>query len=108
MADIDDSDDSDDLDMATGQLPAGWTLEEIRDVSGDPGAVVLGTDHVVTWRGWPDEDELLHPEIVLRFHGLCLVKPVNDEDWYMGSLNDDGSADCWSAYGDLNEALRGL
>jgi hypothetical protein len=36
------------------------------------------------------------------------VKPVNDDDWYMGSLYDDGSIDCWSAYGDLHEALRGL
>ena len=50
----------------------------------------------------------LHPEIILGFHGLCLVKPVSDEDWYMGTLNDDGSVDCWSAYGDLYEALRGL
>ncbi|MEV6181750.1 hypothetical protein [Streptomyces sp. NPDC052015] len=26
----------------------------------------------------------------------------------MGSLNDNGSVTCWSAYGDLHEALRGL
>ncbi|WP_302851731.1 hypothetical protein [Streptomyces lunaelactis] len=44
---------------------------------------------------------------MLGFHSLCLVKPVNDE-WYMGSLNDDGSIDCWSAYGDLRQALLGL
>ncbi|MGW7018646.1 hypothetical protein ACWGGS_04745 [Streptomyces decoyicus] len=44
----------------------------------------------------------------MGFHDLCLVKPVNDEDWYMGSLNDDGSIDCWTAYSDLYEALRGL
>lgn len=48
------------------------------------------------------------PEIVLGFHGLCLVKPVDDDDWYMGSLYEDGSIDCWTAYGDLYEALRGL
>lgn len=42
------------------------------------------------------------------FGKLCLVKPANDDDWYMGSLNDDGSAVCWSAYSDLYEALRGL
>lgn len=53
-------------------------------------------------------NELLHPEIILGFHRLCLVKPFTNEDWYMGSLNDDGSVDCWSAYGDLYEALRGL
>ncbi|MGW7259012.1 hypothetical protein [Streptomyces sp. NPDC054834] len=92
--------------MAGGQLPAGWTLEEIREVSGDREATPLGTDRVVM--GWPAQGERLHPEIVLGFHGLCLVKAVNDDDWYMGSLNDDGSVTCWSAYGDLYEALRGL
>ena len=51
---------------------------------------------------------MLHPEIVLGFHGLCLVKPVHDDDWYMGSLYEDGSIDCWGAYDDLYEALRGL
>ncbi|WP_051370461.1 hypothetical protein [Streptomyces sp. 142MFCol3.1] len=92
--------------MAGRQLPAGWTLEEIREVSGDREATPLDTDRVVL--GWPSQDERLHPEIVLGFHGLCLVKAVNDDDWYMGSLNDDGSVICWSAYGDLYEALRGL
>ncbi|MFJ2832870.1 hypothetical protein ACIPC1_35865 [Streptomyces sp. NPDC087263] len=94
--------------MADGQLPAGWTLEGIRKVSGDRGATALDTDRVVTWLGWPAKDERLCPEIVLGFHGLCLLKPVNDEDWYMGSLNDDGSIGCWCAYDDLHEALRGL
>ncbi|SOD77339.1 hypothetical protein SAMN06272781_5213 [Streptomyces sp. 1222.2] len=47
-------------------------------------------------------------EIVLGFHSLCLVKPVDDDDWYMGSLCDDGSIDCWTTYGDLYEALHGL
>lgn len=90
------------------QLPTGWTLEEIRNVSGDREATALDTNRVVTWLGWPAPDEQLCPEIVLGFHQLCLVKPVNDDDWYMGSLNDNGSVDCWSAYEDLFEALRGL
>lgn len=46
--------------------------------------------------------------LVLGFHGLCLVKPIHDDGWYMGSLYDDGSIDCWTAYDDLYEALRGL
>ncbi|MET7369466.1 hypothetical protein ABZS61_27115 [Streptomyces sp. NPDC005566] len=87
-------------------LPAGWTLEEIRDVSGDRGAVPLDTDRVVT--GWPDQDERLRPEIVLDFHGLCIVKAADDPLWYMGSLTEDGSVICWSIYDDLHEALRGL
>ncbi|MFI6960801.1 hypothetical protein [Streptomyces sp. NPDC050255] len=97
--------------MTRGKLPAGWTLEEIRRVSGDREAVALDADRpvksVVTFSRYA-ENERLHPEIVLGFHGLCLVKPVDDEDWYMGSLYDDGSVDCWSAYSDLYEALRGL
>ncbi|MEV5281668.1 hypothetical protein [Streptomyces sp. NPDC052811] len=36
------------------------------------------------------------------------MKVANDNDWYMGSLNDDGSVICWSIYDDLYEALRGL
>ncbi|MFC9845984.1 hypothetical protein ACFWFF_04745 [Streptomyces sp. NPDC060223] len=95
--------------MADRQLPEGWTLEEIRKVSGDREATVLGTDRVVTWLGGPTaQDERLCPDIVLGFHGLSLVKPVEDDAWYMGSLNDDGSIDCWCAYDDLHEALRGL
>jgi hypothetical protein len=92
--------------MTGRQLPAGWTPEKIRKVSGDWEAASLDTDRVVT--GWPAQGERLHPEIILGFHRLCLVKAVNDDDWYMGSLNDDGSITCWSAYGDLYEALRGL
>ncbi|MFE9440740.1 hypothetical protein ACFYO2_17350 [Streptomyces sp. NPDC006602] len=71
--------------MAGVQLPAGWTLEEIRDVSGNRESVALDTDRVVALVGGPGEGERLHPEIVLGFHGLRLVKPVNDEDWCMGS-----------------------
>ncbi|MDQ1046906.1 hypothetical protein [Streptomyces sp. V4I2] len=58
--------------------------------------------------GWPAQDERLQPEIVLGFGGLCLVKAVNDDHWYMGSLNDDGSVICWSVYDNLYEALRSL
>jgi hypothetical protein len=94
--------------MTGAQLPAGRTLEQIRDVSGDREAMLLSADRAVTWLGRPGRDERLCPQIVLGFHELCLVKPVNDEDWYMGSLKEDGGVDCWSAYGSLYEALRGL
>lgn len=87
-------------------LPAGWTLAEIRDVSGDREAVPLDIDRVVT--GWPDQEAQLRPEIILGFHELCIVKAADDALWYMGSLNDDGSVICWSIYDDLYEALRGL
>lgn len=94
--------------MADAQLPPGWTLQQIRDVSGDQEAVALDPDRAAKWVAFGVADEVLQPEIVLGFHGLCLVKPVHDDDWYMGSLYDDGSIDCWAAYADLREALRGL
>ncbi|MFF0715894.1 hypothetical protein ACWEVM_09510 [Streptomyces bauhiniae] len=92
--------------MTDTRLPEGWTLQRIRDVSGDQEAVVLGTDRVV--RLVLGTLRTLRPELVLGFHSLCIVKPLYDADWYMGSLHADGSVDCWTAYGDLHEALRGL
>ncbi|WP_326744279.1 hypothetical protein OG830_12570 [Streptomyces sp. NBC_00121] len=94
--------------MADVRLPPGWTLQQIADVSGDQEAVVLDLNRAVKWVAFDGVDEVLHPEIVLGFHGLCLVKPVHDDDWYMGSLYEDGSIECWTAYDDLHEALRGL
>jgi len=95
--------------MSNAQLPAGWTLQRIRDVSGDQEAVALHADRAGVWCGQPGgADEVVRPGLVLGFHGLCLVQSLDDEDWYMGTLNDDGSVDCWSAYDDLFEALRGL
>jgi hypothetical protein len=95
--------------MADARLPPGCTLQQIRNVSGDREAVPLDPNRPVKWIGPPGgSDEMLYPEVVLGFQGLSLVKPVHDDDWYMGSLYDDGSIICWAAYGDLYEALRGL
>ncbi|GGZ15209.1 hypothetical protein GCM10010387_04380 [Streptomyces inusitatus] len=91
--------------METRQPPDGWTLQQIRDVSGDTRAEVLSPDRRVVFR---DDDDVLHPTLVLGFGQLVIVKVLDDDDWYMGSLNDDGSVICWSAYDDLYEALRGL
>ncbi|MFF7332424.1 hypothetical protein ACIQU5_35370 [Streptomyces sp. NPDC090306] len=94
--------------MADAQLPPGWTLQQIRDVSGDRDAVALEPGRPVRWVGGAEHREMPCPEVVLGFHRLCLVKSA-DGDWYMGSLNEDGSIDCWTDYGaDLREALRGL
>ena len=90
------------------QPPPGWTLQQIRDISGDREAVALNPNRAVKWVAFTGAHEALHPEVVLGFHGLCLVKPVDDDNWYMGSLYGNGSIDCWAAYDDLHEALRGL
>ncbi|KMS84643.1 MULTISPECIES: hypothetical protein [Streptomyces] len=92
--------------MNSHQPPDGWTLQQIRDVSGDTRAEVLSPDRTVVYYDAPGE--VLHPTLVLGFGELCIVKVSNDDDWYMGSLNDDGSVICWSIYADLYEALRGL
>ncbi|MFI0976270.1 hypothetical protein ACH4SP_04470 [Streptomyces sp. NPDC021093] len=92
--------------MENRQPPAGWTLQQIRDVSGDTRAEVLSPDRSVVHCDAPDE--VLHPTLVLGFGELCIVKVSHDDDWYMGSLNDDGSVLCWGVYDDLHEALRGL
>jgi hypothetical protein len=96
--------------MASGvHLPAGWTIEDIREVSGDTEAVVLHTDRLVRCADSRGPGEVLRAEFILGFHELCLVKPFDDDDWYIGSLKVDGDIDCWSSYGnDLAEALRGL
>ncbi len=94
--------------MADAPLPQGWALQQIRDVSGDQEAVALDPDRSAKWVALAGVHEMVRPEIVLGFHGLCLAKPADDDDWYMGSLYDDGSIDCWAAFDDLYEALRGL
>ncbi|MGW2820900.1 hypothetical protein ACWC24_07815 [Streptomyces sp. NPDC001443] len=95
--------------MTDARLPQGWTLQRIRDVSGDREAVALDPDRPVKWVGVGQEHEMPRPEIVLGFHSLCLVMPVDDDGWYMGSLHEDGSVVCWTSYGaNLYEALRGL
>ncbi|MFI1443714.1 hypothetical protein [Streptomyces fructofermentans] len=94
--------------MADAPLPAGWTLQQIRDRSGDQEAVALDPHRAVTWVGdVTGVKETLRPVIVLGFHGLCLVKTV-DHDWYMGSLYEDGSIDCWAGCNSLDDGLRGL
>ncbi|MEV6017788.1 MULTISPECIES: hypothetical protein [unclassified Streptomyces] len=94
--------------MADARLPQGWTLQRIRDVSGDKEAAALDPDRPVKWVRAGETHEMSRPEIVLGFHDLCLVKPVDDDDWYMGSLYDDGSVICWAACNNLYDALRGL
>lgn len=70
--------------MADARLPQGWTLQQIRDVSGDKEAAALDPDRPVKWVCVGETHEMSRPEIVLGFHDLCLVKPV-DDDWYMGT-----------------------
>lgn len=89
-------------------LPAGWTIERVRALSGDPSAVPLSVDRLVVVEVAGRSDyEPLRPDVILAFHELCLVS--NDGEWFMGQLEDDGSVICWASYGsDPAEAMRSL
>ncbi|WP_435191444.1 hypothetical protein [Streptomyces sp. bgisy126] len=89
-------------------LPAGWTIERVRALSGDPSAAPLYLDRLVVVEVAGQGDyEPLRPDVILAFHELCLVK--DDGEWFMGQLGDDGSVICWASYGsDLAEAIRSL
>ncbi|MFE7572024.1 hypothetical protein ACFU76_34585 [Streptomyces sp. NPDC057539] len=89
-------------------LPAGWTIERVRALSGDLNAAPLSLDRlvVVEMAGQGDQDPL-RPDVILAFNELCLVR--DDDEWFMGQLGDDGSVICWASYGsDLAEAIRSL
>ncbi|MFE2168446.1 hypothetical protein ACFXB3_25825 [Streptomyces sp. NPDC059447] len=89
-------------------LPADWTIERVRTLSGDASATLLSLDRFVVVEDWEQGDySVLRPRVILSFHGLCLVQ--DDDEWFMGELDDDGSIACWSSYGsDLAQAIRGL
>lgn len=49
----------------------------------------------------------LQVEVIIAFHDLCLVGA--DGEWFMGSLDADGSVACWASYGsDLGKAIEAL
>ncbi|MFC5722564.1 hypothetical protein ACFP1Z_20555 [Streptomyces gamaensis] len=90
------------------RLPAGWTIEHVRALSGDRGAVLLPLDRFVVAEDSGHRDYTpLQPETILGFHDLCLV--LHDGEWFMGQIDDDGSVICWASYGaDLGQAIRCL
>jgi hypothetical protein len=97
----------------TSSLPAGWTIERVRTVSGDDSAAVSPTERLVLVEEW-SEHQSAHAPVpadlvgtIIQFRGLCLVNI--EGEWYMGTLQPDGSIACWGSYGsDLQEALRSL
>ncbi|MFG2668332.1 hypothetical protein ACGFY6_29365 [Streptomyces sp. NPDC048387] len=88
------------------ELPAGWTIERVRALSGDASAASLSFDRlVIVEMAGKGDYEPLRPDVILAFHELCLVR--DDGEWFMGQLDDDGSVICWASYGSaLAEAIR--
>ncbi|MFJ5829459.1 hypothetical protein [Streptomyces sp. NPDC093089] len=80
----------------------------MRTVSGDASAVVLSADRLVVVENADRADyDTPRPAVILSFHELCLVQ--DDDEWFMGQLDGDGSVTCWASYGsDLAEAIRSL
>ncbi|MEU3723235.1 hypothetical protein [Streptomyces sp. NPDC031705] len=89
-------------------LPDGWTIERVRSVSGDAQAELLSLQRLVVVEQVGSADyDVLQPDVILSFHGLCLARA--DGEWFMGELDADGSLVCWASYGsELAEAIRGL
>ncbi|RCV47874.1 hypothetical protein [Marinitenerispora sediminis] len=89
-------------------LPAGWTIERVRALSGDRTAALLSPERLVVVDEYDQADySTLRPDAVISFHDLCLVWAAGT--WFMGHLEPDGSVICWASYGpDLYEAVRAL
>lgn len=88
-------------------LPHGWDLDRVRSESGNANSRLLETSdrHVVLATGNDYVD--LNPTVIIDFSNLCLV--AVGPDWYMGSLEPDGSIICWGSYGtDLGEAIKAM
>jgi len=91
------------------ELPAGWTSERLRSVSGDSEATALSADRLVTVERPGQIAAGIDPRFVLAFHDLALVQDRDDSDWYMGAIHADGTVSCWASYGeDLETAIRSL
>ncbi|MEV0535434.1 hypothetical protein [Kitasatospora sp. NPDC050463] len=92
------------------ELPGDWTIERVRALSGDETATLLPLQRLVVVESAGQADyEVLSPEVIIDFRGLCLVRAAGDDDWYMGQVDSDGSVICWSSYGsDLGAAILGL
>ncbi|MER7753615.1 DUF4419 domain-containing protein [Kitasatospora sp. NPDC097643] len=72
--------------LAAVQLPEGWTVERVREVSGVESAVLLGTDGIVV------EDLRTGTEpgravALIRFVMGSLFRLEGDENWYFGLLD---------------------
>jgi hypothetical protein len=61
-----------------------------------------------SWHG-RHAPEPIQPRTIIEVGGFYLVEAVDEpDDWYMGERGSDGVIVCWSKYGDIETALRGL
>ncbi|MFB0629611.1 hypothetical protein [Streptomyces sp. AB3(2024)] len=89
-------------------LPDGWMIEQVRRASGDAEADLISLERLVVVEQYGSADyDVLQPDLILSFHGLCLAR--DGGEWFMGQIDADGSVICWASYGpDLAGAIHGL
>ncbi|MFD5463310.1 DUF4419 domain-containing protein [Kitasatospora sp. NPDC127059] len=95
--------------LAAAQLPEGWTIERVREVSGSAGARLLGTDGILAVDGL-NGAELGRPIALIRFGIGCVTRLDADGPWYVGILNPrDGVVGCEPGPGpELADVLPGM
>ncbi|MFJ1757916.1 hypothetical protein [Kitasatospora sp. NPDC088134] len=89
--------------------PGGWTIEQVRELSGRPNARLLPKPGAATVSTGPRRPyrRPLRAEAVVDFDGACLV--FAEGGWYVGEFDESGTARCHGSYGpDLAAALRAL
>ncbi|MEU4117854.1 DUF4419 domain-containing protein [Kitasatospora sp. NPDC028055] len=95
--------------LAAAQLPAGWTVERVREVSGAEGARLLSTDGIRAVDAMTGA-EMGRPTALIRFGIGCVVRFDADGPWHVGMLNPrDGIVGCEGARGpELADVLPGM
>ncbi|MFD0276889.1 DUF4419 domain-containing protein [Kitasatospora sp. NPDC127111] len=74
--------------LAAVQLPAGWTIERVREVAGIDTPRLLGTDRQVVDVRERGEQPLGPPFSVLKvWDFFCLIRLVDGGEWYVGMLD---------------------
>ncbi|MFD9692157.1 DUF4419 domain-containing protein [Kitasatospora sp. NPDC059088] len=91
--------------LAAAQLPPGWTVERVREVSGSPWAKLVRADGVTVERR---EGGPVGAVALIRFSHFCLVRCAGDDDWYAALPLPDGTVQLGRSRGpDLAGALAG-
>lgn len=96
------------------ELPDGWTLARVREVSQCPTAETRPADTPVALETYPygNNTQALRvsvaANVIIDFAGLFLVQPAGEAEWYMGQEHN-GEVVCWASYGDdLESAINSL
>lgn len=101
--------------LAAEKRPRVYTLSWIRTLSKDPEAT-FEVSRIPVFRSGESSPacpsglgEQLAAKQILSVGGLYLVETLDEPDnWYMGSMHEDGYISCRGPYGSLENAIRTL